>query len=152
MITKLSIDMKKYSFFAVVMFLLTLFMSSQYIQSTLLTLLRTKCGDWLSEMHSFSLNQPQLVDVEKELIVTKYSRMQTYRLENQGGFELLYCDGFHFPRGLVVTLTRDGHSCEITGIPTEAQAVVNAYVLASNHRGRSLAKVPIVVNAIVLQE
>ena len=64
----------------------------------------------------------------------------------------MYCDGFNLPAGLRVRLTRDGHSCRILGVPMQAQASTPAYIVAANQSGRSLAVVPIAVNALVLQE
>ncbi len=115
------------------------------------TFMRQQCLAWLSAQPIHSLGRPKLVNAS-EIVLTKYKRMQSLQLDNQGGFELTYCDGFYFPSGLKVSLTLDGRSCEISGTPTQAQASTFAYVIAGNRSGRSLALVPISVNALVLRE
>lgn len=128
----------------------TLLISSQAFENVFATSVRQQCGQWLAQ-DAYSLSRPQLENMG-EIVLTKYSRMDAIRLDNQGGAELLFCDGFNFPEGLKVTLTIDGRSCKISGIPSKEQANTLAYVVAANQSGRSLAEVPIAVNPLVLQE
>lgn len=128
-----------------------LVLTSQEVADIVKTYFRKHCQIWVAEQHSEVLSRPKLIDVEA-IVITKYKRMQTIHLENHGGDELSYCDGFNFPEGLVVSLTIDGRSCKIAGAASQAQARSLAYVVAGNPSGRSLAIVPVSVNALVLQE
>ena len=130
---------------------LMLLLSSQVFEDVATTLVHKQCGDWLTQKSSLALSRPKLKHVD-DLVLTKYFRMDALRLKNQGGTQLLYCDGFNFPEGINVKLTVDGRSCEISGTPLQAQASALAYVVATNQSGRSLATVQIMVNALVLQE
>ena len=85
-------------------------------------------------------------------VITTNNQELSNHLEHVLGKTQLYCDGFNLPRGLKVTLTYDGHSCKISGIPAQEQANTMAYVVTANKTGRSLAEVPIVVNALILHE
>ena len=143
--------MKRFLYIFVFTMAFILLISSEMFKHVFATSVRQQCQQFLKHTHAYSISRPQLVNVD-EIVLTKYLRMQTIRLKNQGGVELLYCDGFNLPRGLNVTLTYDGHSCKISGIPAQEQANTMAYVVTANKTGRSLAEVPIVVNALILHE
>ena len=115
------------------------------------TFVRNQCHHWLTGSTNSRVIPPQLSHASS-VTLTKYTRMQNIRLTNQGGRRLYYCDGFEFPSGLNVMLTADGRSCEISGVPSQSQARTNAYVVAANQGGRSLAIIQITVNPIVMDE
>ncbi|MFK7795268.1 MAG: hypothetical protein AB8B89_07970 [Gammaproteobacteria bacterium] len=93
----------------------------------------------------------QLSDSE-ELIFTHYSPIPKIRIQNMGGHQVIKCESFRLPKGVLVSVSSDGRTCEIGGVPTTPQARTEAYVIATNSLGSSLAVVPISVNAIVLRE
>jgi hypothetical protein len=93
----------------------------------------------------------ELSDSE-ELIFTHYSHIANIRLQNLGGDQIITCEVYRFPEGVIVAVSADGRACEIAGVPTIPQARIEAYVVANNLRGSSLAVVPISVNALVLTE
>jgi hypothetical protein len=143
--------MRLFSFLSALIFSLLLLISSQAFEDYASLFLRQQCARWESKTNEVNLSRPLLINTE-EIILEKYSPMKKFRLQNQGGHKILYCDGFDFPNGVNVSITRDGRSCLISGAPNQAQAMKNAYVVAANVKGRSLATVPILVNALVLQE
>lgn len=133
------------------LFIILLLITSQAFENHITTYISKQCDVWMTREASSSLNQPKLLSID-EVILTKYAPLQELQLDNLGGNQLLYCDGFNFPKGLKVELTRDGHSCVISGIPQQAQAKTSAYVITANRSGRSLAIVSILVHALVLRE
>lgn len=143
--------MKLFLLSCAIVFFVLLLITSELFRNHSATLVRIQCQRWLQDTSRIYQSRPQLVD-EDPLAFTKYDKIGKMRLKNQGGKRLHYCDGFDFPSGLVVKMTRDGQSCEISGVPMQAQGVTNAYIIAANQSGRSLAVVPIMVNAVVLQE
>ena len=112
---------------------------------------RAECQCLTENSASPDLFRPKLVNSE-ELIFTKYLRTAVTRLHNNGGGEIIRCDAFNFPTGLSVKISSDASTCEIAGIPSKTQVLIQGFVVASNHKGRSLAIVPISVNALVLRE
>jgi|GEM_PF-4669361 len=143
--------MKPVVYVVVLGFSILLIVTSQAFKDYATTFVRKQCGYWTQKASASGLDEPKLLNVD-DVILTKYSAIKALRLENQGGKQLLYCDGFSLPKGLQVAVTKDGHSCTIYGVPIQAQALTNAYIVTANQQGRSLAIVPILVNALVLQE
>lgn len=115
------------------------------------TFVRNECHHWLTGSAD-NMALPPRLSRAGAVTLTKYTRMQSIRLANQGGQRLYYCDGFELPPGLNVMLTADGRTCEIFGVPRQSQAQTNAYVVAANQGGRSLAVIQITVNPIVMDE
>lgn len=143
--------MKLVAYAVVFAFSILLVVTSQASKDYATTFVRKQCVYWMQQVSAFDLDQPKLLSLDN-VTLTKYSAFKALRLDNQGGKQLIYCDGFDLPQGLQVTVTRDGHSCIISGVPIQAQALTNAYIVTANQQGRSLAIVPIIVNALVLRE
>ena len=143
--------MRLVSYLSALAFSLLLLISTQSFRDYMATFVRNECQNLMYNLIPHHLERPSFAMLS-EITLTKYRRMKQVRLQNQGGYDLFYCDGFNFPAGLKVTLTADGHSCEISGVPSQAQASTNAYIVAANQRGRAVAVVEVGVNALVLQE
>ena len=143
--------MRLHLIYSSLVFSLLLVFSSQLFNDYAKTFIRQHCQKMVEAVGLSLLSRPELMNVS-DITLTKYASMQQIRLLNLGGDQLHYCDGFNFPNGLTVKLTRDGRSCKISGAPLQAQATTNAYVVTANMKGRSLAVVPIEVNALVLRE
>ncbi len=143
--------MKLVAYVVVFGFSILLILTSQPFKDYATTFVRKQCIYWTQQVSASALDQPKLLSVDG-VTLTKYSAIKALRLENHGGKQLLYCDGFDLPQGLQVAVTKDGHSCSISGAPIQAQALTNAYIVTANQQGRSLAIVPILVNALVLRE
>ncbi len=94
---------------------------------------------------------PQLHHLPEQTF-TKYKRIRNMPIINTGGGLLISCEAFNFPQGLSVQLSADLSTCVLAGVPGEAQARTPGFIVATNQRGSSLARVPIVVNALVLYE
>ncbi len=130
---------------------LTLFFSSELVQAYLMTFVRVQCVQLNNQRPSGKLAVTELSDSE-ELIFTHYSKISNIRLQNLGGDQIIRCEAYRFPEGVIVAVSADGRTCEIAGVPTIPQARIEAYVVATNLKGSSLAVVPISVNALVLTE
>ncbi len=115
------------------------------------TLVKQQCEDKRIKATDYQVEMPQLHD-HAEQIYTKYKRIPSAAIINSGGGSLISCEAFNFPGGLYVQLTADMSTCLLVGVPGEAQARTPGFIIATNQRGSSLARVPIVVNALVLIE
>lgn len=130
---------------------IALLFSSDLAQAYIATFVRLKCVH-LSEQHPpEQLTPTKLID-EQELVINQYARISRIHLHNRGGDQVIRCQAFRFPQGLSVSVSSDGKTCLVSGVPMIPQATKNAYVVATNKRGSSLAVVPIAVNAIVFRE
>jgi hypothetical protein len=112
---------------------------------------RFQCAQLNHQSPFDQLASTELID-SKEMILTHYSRISKIRLQNRGGHQVTSCEAYRLPAGLSVTVSADGHTCEISGVPVHPQARTDAYVVASNFKGSSLSIVPISINALTLRE
>ncbi len=128
-----------------------LLVDSDLTKDYILTFMRDECEQLNNQKPLDSLVATELSDSEA-LVFTRYSRIKKIRLQNSGGQRVIKCEAYRFPAGIVVTVSADGRTCEITGMPTTPQAQIEAYTVATNQRGSSLVIVPISVNALVLME
>ncbi|MEP2302766.1 MAG: BspA family leucine-rich repeat surface protein [Kangiellaceae bacterium] len=98
------------------------------------------------------LSAPALVvaSVQELLVDTEIS---TISFVNNGDGELTQCSADSLPLGLTVAVSADASTCEISGTPTETQAVTTHTVTATNSAGSSNAAIDIsVVSDLVLPE
>ena len=124
--------------------------STKIAQNYVMTFVRLECMQLNKHTPSINLEVTELSD-SVELVFTHYSRITNIRLQNLGGHQVIRCEAHRFPEGVSVSVARDGSTCEISGVPTIPQGRTNAYVVAVNKQGSSLAVVPISVNALVLR-
>ena len=115
------------------------------------TWVHAQCADMCIEQIGDHSQAPKLHHLSNQ-IFTKYKKIRPMILRNSGGQSLTRCEGYNFPEGLSVEISEDENTCILRGVPTEAQALTPGFVVATNNQGSSLAKVPILVNALVLLE
>ena len=130
---------------------IALLISSDLAQAYMATFVRLQCEQFTTPQLSVKLTSTRLSD-EQAYVFDQYARISKIRLKNIGGHRINKCYAFRFPEGLSVSVSADGETCVIGGVPTSPQALREAYVVASNQKGSSLAVVPVAVNAIVLRE
>jgi len=79
---------------------------------------------------------------------TQGAAISVLRLINNGGGSLTSCTANTLPAGLIVMVSNDQTSCEISGTPTATQSATNHTITASNATGNDTAVVGIEVVAL----
>ena len=95
------------------------------------------------------LTLPNLVELSA-LAYQQNETIFTLRLLNSGGSELSSCDAGSLPAGLVVELSSDATTCEITGSPQVINPITTYSIIATNATGNSSVDVEITIEPIVI--
>ena len=115
------------------------------------TWVSAQCASFAQPQAETLLSAPNLHHVQDQ-VFTKYKKIRVITVRNTGGHFLTRCEGYNLPEGLRVTVSANQRTCVISGVPAMAQAQTPGFIVATNSQGSSLAKVAIVVNALVLVE
>jgi len=91
---------------------------------------------------------PDLLDEGPSYVFSKGISIPRIILTNTGGGQLVDCTSDDLPNGLVVAVSNDKQTCEISGLATQTQDFVTHDITATNVTGNSKAQVTITINPI----
>ena len=92
---------------------------------------------------------PSLVAEDASRVLPLNSPINAIQIQNMGGAELTDCSSEDLPAGLSVNVTEDATTCEIIGIPTNAQEATEHTITATNSMGSASTTISIVIENFV---